>query len=136
MIIAIDPGVKNGIAVYDRKQIIRSGEFPIWDVFEMLQSQAIEIKLVLLEDARLNFRPDVSYKDGIARAQGAGWIKILSGQYEDFLIKFSIPYKLIKPSRKWTKQTKEFVELQTGIATKQGEQNRRDALMMLKIYGI
>lgn len=138
MIVAIDPGVRNGVAVYDTKkrEIIRSGEYQIWEVFEMLSSQMDDISLVLLEDARLNIRTDLSREESLARAQGAGWIKILSGQYESFLERFNIPFKLVKPDRKWTKKDKEFVYLQTGVRTKQGEGNRRDSLMLLKVYGM
>lgn len=137
LIIAIDPGVKNGVVVYcdQRKCIIRSGEYDMWDTADMIRNNFKEIKMVLIEDARLNFRPDVSASQSYARAQGAGWIKTLCGQYEKLCRKYTLKYQMIKPSMKWTKKDIQFVKLQTGIQTKAGEQNRRDALMLLKVYG-
>lgn len=114
MIVAIDPGVKTGIAIWSKGIIVRSGEYPIWDVFKMLDDEDIE--MVLLEDARLNKIPyskqTTQFKrEADARIQGAGWIKALCGQYEKFCKEKVLKYRLIKPDKVYLKKDISFVKV-------------------------
>lgn len=139
--IAIDLGVKTGLAVYDHenKKWLYSGECTIFEVYDRIKTLMLygsELN-ILLEDARQTHRPKgVSIQESNSKAQGAGWIKTLCGQFENLFKEEKLKYKLIKPSKAWTKKDNTFVELQTGRSTLKGKQNERDAIMMLYIYGL
>lgn len=136
VIIAIDPGKKTGYASYYPKETVPPGaeltvyELPIWEVFERLKMFAFaDDVFVLLEDARKNYRPKSETDEGSdARKMGAGWIRTLSGLYEDFLKAHKIAYRLKRKGV--TKLTADQFKSITRIETKAGEHNARDAGMM------
>lgn len=137
-IIAIDPGVTNGIAFWDGvKLVVDQCDIP--RLFELIkESHDFERGriFIILEDARKTRRPKtVTLQDSISKAQGAGWIRTLCGVIEKYLMDNDIPYKLVKPrARKRLPNGKlakeigpaEFKAL-TGIETLKGESHKRDA---------
>lgn len=146
--VSLDPGTKNGLVIfnYQTMQYEKMGIFPIWQVFSMLSDIKDDIKLLLIEDARLNFNAKGSNQE---RAQGAGWVKVLSGQYEKFAIdELNLydedssahgSYRLIRANKEWTKKDEEYVFNHTGFRIPGSEtsdgQNLRDALMMFRFRG-
>jgi hypothetical protein len=136
VIIAIDPGVNNGLAIYDTDRMgwFFTGEVPVWTLFfridELIQCEEdrLDMKLII-EDPRM-----ISGSPG--KAMGAGWVRVLAGQYEAFCKERGLRYELIRPNDSYLKKTPEFVELQTGIKTIKGHHNERDAIMLLYYYGL
>lgn len=135
LIIAIDPGKKTGLARYYKtphpENRLDVRELPIWEVFEALK-KAKDINdrfFVILEDARKTRRPKgVSLEESEAKKMGAGWIRTLSSLYEDFLRAHKIPYRTQKKGI--TKLDAVKFQLITGVVTKHGDHNARDAGMM------
>lgn len=137
IILAFDIGVKTGYAMYctTKKQYIRSGECTIFEAYDMLKELNGEDEenddLVIIEDARF-----VKYKTDPFKAQGAGWIKTLSGQFEKVCQKLHIKYKLVRPNKIYTKKDSLFVQKQTGVETAKGREHERDAILLLHFYGL
>lgn len=88
-LVGIDPGVKTGLALYDTqlKKLVFVETVKVYQAFQRIQefiawsstiSGRAERVIIVLEDARLAGGPP-------DRVQGAGWIRTLSGVYEDFL---------------------------------------------------
>lgn len=145
--VSIDPGAKNGFVVFDlfERKYIRHEEYKVWEVFFQLDLIADIVKFILIEDARKNWNPKGGREgQDNGRAQGAGWVKTLGAQYEEFvkLYKFELYdgtedqefyYKLIKPNKVYSKKDVDHVFNHTGVISK--SQNTRDALMMFRYYG-
>lgn len=149
LIISIDPGVNNGFVVYCKveKKYIETKVIEVWDVFYWIEVLFPETELILIEDATKNWNPKGGREGGSGREQGAGWIKGLSKTYIRYLEKLGITetindiyFQRIKSSREWAKKDKDHVFNHTGIITEGGlshkDQNLRDALMMMRYYGI
>ena len=124
--IGIDPGVKCGYAAKENGRIVEAETLTIWELFEKLDSIVVPFH-VTVEDARKMSRPDL--RGNHARDQGAGWVRILSGQIEAFLIKKEIPYKMIAPMRMYKKMDAASVKGMTHwVGTT--NQHERDAIMI------
>jgi hypothetical protein len=128
VIIAIDPGVTCGWAVKQGGKIQDVRSYRIWELFEELDNAKAmgTDMMVICEDARL--RKWFGAK-AAAKAQGAGWIKILCGEIEDFLIDREIPYKMSHPIKNGTKLNQEQVEKITGYKGRTNS-HQRDAIMI------
>ncbi len=125
-IIGIDPGVNTGWAMKSGGQIYWAETLKIWQLFDALGSPGYggadpEI-LYVVEDARKR-------SGGFASAQGAGWVKTLSGQIEAYLKSRGANYKMIAPIRNATKLTAKQVEKITGFEQRTNE-HERDAIMI------
>ncbi len=84
--------------------------------------------LVILEDARLNKRK--ADETSGPQSQGAGWVKILSGEFERMLHAHGIDYILKKP-QPTKKLSPEAFKAITGIQTLKKESHLRDAVMLV-----
>jgi len=133
LIIGIDPGVRTGFAIYypHNKQATTVEELEIWEVFARLNAYAFRTDvLVILEDARKNYRPKFETDKGSeARKMGAGWIRTLSGVIERSLQAYKIHY--ITKRKGITKISAGVFKQLTGIETTAGQHNARDAGMMV-----
>lgn len=127
--IGIDPGVKVGWAVKQNGAITDVATLTIWQMFEALEDwhNLGEIGLVVVEDARKCGR--WHSPEQTARAQGAGFVKTLSGQFEAFLIEKEIPYKMIAPIKGGKKLDKAMIQKITGYR-ESTNQHSRDAIMI------
>lgn len=136
IVVSLDPGVNTGFAVYDRskKEWLRTGELFIDQVFEMLSAMIltdedrIDLKVFIEDPRMISGTPE--------KALGAGWVRVLAGQYENFCIRKGIKYSLIRPDKAYLKKDVAFVKTQTGIETKESKHNERDAIMILFFYGL
>lgn len=127
--IGIDPGVKVGWAVKQNGEITDVSTLTIWQFFEAIEdwNNAGMIGCVVVEDARKCGR---WFNDkSAARAQGAGFVKTLSGQFEQFLIDKEIPYKMIAPMKGAKKLDRSMVQRITGYR-EETNQHSRDAIMI------
>ncbi len=125
-IIGIDPGVKTGYACKIDGKIIYAVTLTIWQLFEQIDAPGYGVPkedvLFVVEDARKR-------SGGFASAQGAGWVKTLSGQIEAFLKQKGHNYKMIAPIRHGTKLTAKQIETITGFDERTNE-HERDAIMI------
>lgn len=125
-IIGIDPGVSCGVAHKHGGAITDVFTLRVWEMFEHLDLITHpEVTFVVVEDARKMRRPTTSQ----ARAMGAGWVRTLSGQIEDFLIEKQIPYKMVAPMRNGKKLNAETVKKITGWKERTNN-HERDAIMI------
>ena len=101
LLIGIDTGVKTGFAVWDGKQLLQCKTEMIHNAFiQVLELAKVYDICVYVEDARK--RGNSSSKSQ-SKAQGAGSVKRDAKAWEDLLIDYDIPFRLIAPSRSTTK---------------------------------
>lgn len=129
-VIGIDPGVKTGIACKSKGEIIWADTLTIWQLFEQLNAPGYggpnpDVTYVI-EDAR---KRRWYGSDSDAKKQGAGWVKVLCGQIEAYMIAKGKPYKMIAPIKGGTKLTAKMVEKITGFDERTNE-HERDAIMI------
>ena len=97
-LIGVDPGVKTGFAIWDTKdkQFIEISTLRVWEFFEAISDIHHEFDQtdykIVIEDARMR---------GVhaSRAQGAGWVKVLSGQYEEYCRSLGFAVEMRRPHR-------------------------------------
>lgn len=133
IVVGIDPGMKTGFAIWDGKTLTLH-EYTVWETFDWLRTflnyPHKHKTLVILEDARKNYRPKNETDAGSdARKMGAGWIRSLSSLYEHFLQSTQAHY--ITKRKGVTKLDAVQFHKITGIETRIGEHNARDAGMMV-----
>lgn len=140
-IVGIDPGsVKTGIAVWDsvEKTISTLMEFDAHcQAQEFLQRRFDEMRrenvFMRIEDARLSKLPKHLQKSG--RDQGAGYVKALSKDWEEFAKMECVQYECVSPqSQRYKKATPEFFASITGIKTNKTQDHMRDAALMVYDY--
>ncbi len=127
-VIGIDPGVLTGLARWNGQKITDAFQTDIFEAYEWIKNwkTAEDRLLVIMEDARMNRRPHDDTSD--PQAQGAGWVMILSGEFERMLAKEKIAYILKKPL---PKVKADAFRAFTGIRTLEKESHIRDAVMMI-----
>ncbi len=128
IVIGIDCGVKTGMAVYDlnEKEIKLCVTCQIHNAFEYITNFNKErIKMVIVEDARL-----VRFKTSPLKAQGAGSVKRDAKIWEDFLLDKKIPFRMVRPNKKFTKINKDLFKKITGIYHSTSTHSR-DAMMLI-----
>lgn len=113
--IGIDPGVKTGVAVYDKKQksFIELRTMMLHDAFELvLQYNSMDLK-VRVEDARKRtWFAKAEILD--EKKEGAGSVKRDCKAWEDFLIAKGIPHEMLKPGKIKTKVHEKYFKQLTG----------------------
>ena len=119
--IGIDPGVMCGYAIKSNGVITSVRTYRIWELFEEISCNSSDI-LYVVEDARKRGGP-------VAAAQGAGWVKVLSGQIEAYLKENECNYKMIAPIRNGTKLNSAQVKSITGWDPR-SNQHERDAIII------
>lgn len=129
-IIGIDPGVKIGYACLSGGEIIYADTLTIWQLFEQLDAPGYggpnPNVLFVVEDAR---KRKWFGSDSAAKAQGAGWVKVLCGQIEAYMKEKGKTYKMIAPIKGGTKLTDKMIEKITGFQERTNE-HERDAIMI------
>lgn len=137
ILIGIDPGSNTGIAVYHRekKNLLiyqySSHVEAILKLRELLQAIEPDKIKFRIEDARkARKRPDLA-KQNIGKAQGVGYVKAYSKDWEAFCKLLGYEYELLAPSN--TKVSPEYFERLTGLKTLKGQSHMRDAALL--IYG-
>jgi len=129
IIIGIDPGVKTGMAVWDKgTKSLMIGTYPIHEAMrQLLRFKELNKKLfVRFEDARLW---TYHAKTNNAILQGAGSVKRDCSIWEDFLTDNQISFERVKPNKRLTKINKEQFQKMTGyigVTSNHG----RDAAML------
>ena len=139
--IGIDPGVKTGLAIYDRETkdiaLITSGT--LLEMQYILQAHPWNklIKFgqvfVRMEDARLRTwiprQKNETAERG--RREGAGYVKAHCAIWEDFFKIWSIPYELVAPKNNKTKVTADYFSKITGWDGKTNEHSRDSAMLVV-----
>lgn len=116
LFIGIDPGVKTGLATWEPKdRVLTCHTLTIWEAYEELKrikNHAFNWSeiVVVIEDAR---------KRGGSRkaAQGAGWVKTLSGQYEELCKGLGFQVRMVRPGKGKTKVDPLIFQKITGVKT-------------------
>ena len=138
--IGIDPGVKTGLAIYDREEksiaLITSGT--LLEIQYILQSHPWNklIKFgqvfVRMEDSRLRKwiprQKTESAERG--RREGAGHVKAHCAIWEDFFKIWAIPYELVAPKNNKTKVTADYFKMISNCPAKTNS-HERDAGMLV-----
>lgn len=137
-VVGVDPGsVKTGLAVWctGLRRIIICDEFDS-HCSALFFCHNLHVKHpemnwhYVIEDARMSKLPPHLCKQG--RAQGAGYVKALSKDWEEFCKMERVGYTLKSPqSNKFKKMDNNLFFRMTGIQTKVGESHMRDAAMLV-----
>jgi hypothetical protein len=127
-LIGIDPGVRTGFAIWDTdEKIFETIEtINVWDYFFRLEAlrrtQDLSRYRIYIEDARMR---------GGRReaAQGAGWVKTLSSQYEKYAKSLGFDVIMQRPSRTTKMSTETFKNVTKYKA--RTSNHARDAAMLV-----
>lgn len=130
--IGVDPGVKTGIALWNRKErkLLGVSSVKIHEAMEMVKAWRGESLLVRVEDAR---KREWFGKSGREVLQGAGSIKRDCVIWQDFLTDMGIDFEMVAPKNNKTKLTAEAFKKITGYGQKTNE-HARDAASL--VFGL
>ncbi len=136
--IGIDPGSNTGIAFWNKsKKELRLHQFKnhctgMLFLYNLLLTSidAKEVKLIIEDARKAKKRPDLK-KVNAGKAQGVGYVKAYSKDWEAFCKLQKVPYELRAPAN--TKASPEYFEKLTGMKTTKTQSHMRDAGMM--VYG-
>ena len=129
-LIGIDPGVKTGIAVFDRN----TNKFILIKTLSILKAiDVVEIHVydaeIWFEDARLRTWFGNS---GREKLQGAGSIKRDCSIWQEVCEKMEAPYKMIPPKNNITKTKADYFKRITGWEGKTSEHSRDAGMLVFK----
>lgn len=129
--IGIDPGIKNGIAIYCRqeKQLVAVNTLPLHELFEVLRSYA-KLAEVYIENPN-TYVPFKGVQQG-ARLQGAGAVKQTYKHIIHFLEAFEMPYKPTKLQGTFKKIPADKFQQITGFNGKTNEHGRDAAMIAFR----
>ncbi len=130
-VIGIDPGVKTGVALYDRKKrrLLSVGSHAIHEAMDTIllcNDTVIDGLFVRFEDAR---KRNWFGNSGREKLQGAGSVKRDCKIWEDFLKAKDIPFEMVAPKNNSTKLKAESFAKITGYEGSTNEHGR-DAGML------
>lgn len=129
-LIGIDPGVKTGVAVFDRKlkKLTAVKTMKILDAITFVECKVYDVE-IWFEDARLRRWFGNS---GREKLQGAGSIKRDCSIWQDLCEKIDAPYKAIPPKNNTTKTKADYFKRITGWDGKTSEHSRDAAMLVFK----
>ena len=134
LVIGIDTGVNTGFATWctKEKRIIEMTCLMIHQALQRVQLLSDDIKLVIVEDARL--RKGYYGENSEAKKQGAGSIKRDASIWEAALNDWDIPFLLVAPSKgttfKGSQGTKRFNRMFKNVPKGRTNEHVRDAVAL------
>lgn len=133
VLIGVDPGKNTGLAVYHLRKRVLEKVYPALSTTKaQLEVQRLQelysSVLVVVEDARLRRMPKALQRP--ERTYGAGYVRALCAQWQDWLVLQKIPYRMTMPTGK--KYNIDLFQRITGYRALTS-QHGRDAGML--VYG-
>ena len=131
--IGVDPGVTTGVGVWvPATEALSLFSVPVWGFFDLLREYDPERTLVRIEDSRQRKWFGKGSRDQ-GKIMGAGWVRTLSGVYENFCKAEGYECQMVHPVKGGTKLTASYFKKITGY-NKQCSDHARDAAML--VYGM
>lgn len=129
LIIGIDPGVKTGLAIWNResKSMIVLYSAGILMIMKIILNHRDQILKIRLEDAR---KRNWFGKAGREVLQGAGSIKRDCQIWEEFFELHNLPYELVAPKNNKTKLDAKLFSNMTGWKGRTNEHERDSAMLV------
>ena len=129
-LIGIDPGVKTGVAIFDRKKnkFILIKTLAILQAIDVVEIYVYDVE-VWVEDARLMTWFGNS---GREKLQGVGSVKRDCSIWQDVCDRMEAPYKMIPPKNNITKTKADYFKMLTGWRGKTSEHSRDAGMLVFK----